>query len=190
LDSADYEQDRVLVQQAVRSDRAAMQQIVARHQDRIYRLAYRLVGDLETARDITQETFLRALQSLAQLHDGRTLGHWLCQIATNLTRDRWKQRQDWVEFDEQDPDGPHSSADPGHDAEVEEMEERLQAALMALSYPCREAFLLRHVEGMSYQAIGAMLSVPAASVRVRAHRARGMLRALLPEYGPTEGEAR
>jgi len=182
MQTLDYERDRLLVRRAARSDADAMRQLVERHQERIYRLVYRLVGHVETAQDLTQETFLRALENVGSLEDGRTLHRWLSQIATNLVRDLWRKRRDVVEFDEEDSSSPAEDGLPDQEVAAWEAGERIQAALMELPHTYREAFLLRHVEEMSYEEISEALDLGISAVKVRVHRARRMLRELLPEY--------
>lgn len=167
-----------------------MQRIAERHQDRLYRLAYRLAGDVELAQDLVQDTFLKAFENLHRLRDGQALSHWLCQIATNLARDRWRTRKEVVPFDEEDEHLPGSPSDPTREVESRELGERIQQALMELPHPYREAFLLRYVEEMSHEEISGVLGIGLSAVKVRIHRACRMLRQLLPDYREQEGEER
>ncbi len=190
MGALDYERDHQLVRRAVRADRKAMRQIVERHQDRVYRLIYRMVGDVEVAQDLTQETFLKALQKLDGLHQGQALHRWLSQVATNLVRDLWrtrKERKEHVEFDESTLNVASPFPHPGRDAESRQAGERIQAALMELPLTYREAFLLRYVEEMSYEEMGEALDLGISAAKVRVHRARKMLRDLLPEYAVDGG---
>lgn len=182
MDTLDYDRDRQLVARAARADRGALHQIVERYQGRVYRLVYRMVGDVEVARDLTQETFLRALERMDGLQDGRALHRWLSQVATNLVRDLWRTRKDVVGFDESDPRLTPAFPLPSHQAEARETGERIQAALMRLPLVYRQAFVLRHVEELEYEEISAALEIGIAALKVRVHRACRMLRQLLPEY--------
>lgn len=184
MDTIDFEIDRGLAQKASQSDPEAMRQIVERHQSRIYRLAYRLVGDVDVAEDIAQETFLRALENLGSLNDGRALSQWLTQITTNLVRDRWKTRKKTVCLEEDDPNLPRSGGNPAQDAEIQEMKVRIQTALMELPHAYREVFLLKYVEEISYEEISDLLKISVSAAKVQAFRACRMLRNLLPEYDP------
>jgi RNA polymerase sigma-70 factor (ECF subfamily) len=160
-----------------------MREIVERHQDRVYRLAYRLVGDAEAAQDITQEVFLKAFEKMGCVKKGRTLSQWLRQVTVHLVRDRWRARKEVVHFDEENPRLPPSKQDPAREAEAREVGERIQAALIALPRACREVFLLRYVEEIPYEEISETLGISVPAARVTAHRARKMLRGLLREYG-------
>jgi len=189
LQQPDYERDSRLVRRAARASQDAMRQIVEAHQERIYRLIYRLVGDVDTAQDLTQETFLKALENIGSLDEGRALHCWLSRIAANLVRDRWRTRKEVIEFDEDDLALSHRGVSPGEEVEALEMGERIQRAMMELPHTYREIFLLRHVEEMSYEEIAEALDMGISAAKVRVHRARKMLRELLPEYG-TFGDER
>lgn len=190
MHTPDYEKDRALVREAARSDPEAMRQIVERHQDHVYRLAYRLVGDAETARDIAQDTFLKAFENLGGMNNGRALSQWLSQITVNLVRDRWRTRKKTVCLDEGNPDLPRSRLDPLQDVEIQEMGEHIQAALTELPRAYREVFLLKYVEEMSYEEISDLLGISVPAAKVQAHRACKMLRRLLPEYERYGGDER
>lgn len=177
-----FAEDGRWVEAARRGDLQAAERLVARHQERIYRLAYRLTGDAEVAADIAQETFLRALQSLARIADGRAFMQWLSRTATNLARDRWRARRDWVGLEEEEAGWQTDQPTPQRDVEVAQTGERIQTALMELPHRYREAFVLRHVEQMSHEQMCEELGVSLSAVKVRIHRACHMLRDLLPEY--------
>lgn len=182
LDDLDYTQDRRLVERARDGDQAAAQQIVERHQDRVYRLAYRLTGDVEAAHDIAQDVFLRTLQSLGRIHDPQALTRWLTRTTTNLAHDRWRGRRDTVEFNEDVYHAPTPQRGPSEQTASVELGERIQQALMELPHGYREAFVLRHVEQMSHEEMCDELDIGLSAVKVRIHRACRMLRKLLPEY--------
>lgn len=188
MSTLNFAEDRALVQKAIQSDRLAMQQIVERHQDRVYRLAYRLAGDVEMAQDVAQETFLKAFENLHGMRDGQALSQWLCQIATNLIRDRWRAWKETVQFDEEDSNLPSPAPDPSREVESREIAERIQTALMDLPAIYREAFVLRYVEEMGHEEISSLLGVKLSAVKLRIHRACKMLRKLLPDFGASGGE--
>lgn len=178
----DFAQDERLVARARDGEDAAARQLVERHQERVYRIAYRLTGDVEVARDIAQDVFLRLLQNLHRIDDGRALTRWLTRTTTNRTRDRWRSQKDTVEFDERLHDSGAPTKAAVDEAASTQMGERIQAALMELPHRYREAFVLRHVEEMSHEEMCAELGLGLSAVKVRIHRACHMLRALLPEY--------
>ncbi len=178
----DFSIDRRLVELAREGDGGAAHELIERHQERVYRLAYRLTGQADTAADIAQDTFLRLLQNLASINDGQALIRWLTRTATNIARDRWRSRRDTVEFDEAlyDDDMARDITDDA--AASAQMGERIQRGLMELPHRYREAFILRHVEDLTHEEMCAQLGLSLSVVKVRIHRACRMLRALLPEY--------
>ena len=182
MHAPDFEQDQRLVQRATKSDPDAMRQIVEQHQDHIYRLVYRMVGETEVAQDVVQDTFLKAFQNLDAVQNGRALSQWLRQIAVNLVRDRWKTRKETRPFEEEQFEAPRSKSSPLSQTMARETETRIQAALMKLPDDYREAFVLKHIEELDYQTISTTLNTSVSAAKVRVHRACKMLRDLLPEY--------
>jgi RNA polymerase sigma-70 factor (ECF subfamily) len=182
----DFSYDQRLVERAREGDDRAARELVERHQERVYRLAYRLCGDADAAQDISQDVFLRLLRNLRRLDDGRALFRWLTRTTTNVVRDRWRTRRETVEFDEGLHDDPHGAQGrrpgPGEEAAQAQMGERIQRALTDLPHRYREAFVLRHVEEMSHEEMCDELGLGLSAVKVRIHRACRMLRELLPEY--------
>ena len=182
----DFSYDRPLVERAREGDDQAARELIERHQDRVFRLAYRLTGETEAAADITQDTFLRLLQHLGRIEDGQALIGWLTRTSTNLARDRWRSRRDTVEFDDTFHDDGAVRSGPGEDAASGQMGERIQRALMELPHRYREAFVLRHVEDLTHEQMCDQLGIGLSAVKVRVHRACRMLRELLPEYDENE----
>lgn len=187
MHTPNFEADILLVKQARESDPDAMREIVERHQDHIYRLAYRLIGDIDKAQDVVQDTFLKAFQNLDAVQNGRALNQWLRQIATNLIRDRWKTQKDTCMFDETHPDARQSTTTPLHNTQERETEAHIQSALMTLSPDYREAFVLKHVEELDYKTLSTTLNITVSAAKVRVHRACQMLREQLSQYCPNKG---
>ena len=112
MENLDFDRDRELLRRALDRDEAALREIVDRHKDHVYRLAYRLVGDGELAEDLTQETFLKVFENLSSVQNGRALAQWMRTIVRNLIRDRWKTKKDTVSFQEDHPDIPRGPGNP------------------------------------------------------------------------------
>ena len=158
-------------------DRDLIDSLFARYRDPVYRFLRRMLRDGPAAEDLTQDTFLRAMNGRYQAN-----GHeraWIFQIARNLARDRARARQRrpaLVEY------GDHNgaSADPS-------LAMALDAAMAGLGDEDREVFLLREVGGLSYGEIAAACGLTPDAVRSRLHRARLTLRAALtPASGSGE----
>src|SRR5215468_1741141 len=160
--------------------------LVRQHSARVYRLAYRLTGNMHDAEDLTQEVFVRVFRSL----DGYTPGTfegWLHRITTNLFLDtaRRKQRIRFEGLGDQavgllrdDEPTPAQAFDARH------LDTDVQQALEALAPEYRAAVVLCDIEGLSYEEIAATLGVKLGTVRSRIHRGRAQLRAALDHRRP------
>lgn len=137
------------------------------------------------ARDLTQATFLRALEALPRFELRATFYTWLFRIAVNLTLSQRRQagRRGTLSLDA-GPEGrraavPEASAPPGAHFERREQHERIAAALAQLDEEFRAAVVLKDIEDMDYASIAEVLDVPVGTVKSRIHRGRLMLRELL-----------
>ena len=147
-----------------------VERFCAEHHDGVYRYLRRVVGAAESARDLTQEVFLRV--SRAGVPEANDIGRraWLFRIARNLALNHLRdgrRRPPTVTFG--------SAAVPA----TQELAVALSAAIDALPDLDRDIFLLRETAGLSYEEIAAASEVPLESVRSRLHRARQALRAAL-----------
>ena len=168
----------------------AFERLVAERAGEIYGLLYRLTADVEEARDLTQETFLRAFQSIARFRGDADLKTWLYRIAINQARNRWRwwrrrRRDETVSLDAVDtwseqpigaslvnPDAPN----PELETLAHEREARLHEALHSLRHSYREAVILRDVHGFSYEEIAHTLEISIGTVKSRLSRGRLELR--------------
>ena len=168
---------------------AAFNRLVEERSGDVYALLYRLTEDAEEARDLTQETFLRAFQSISRFRGEADLRTWLYRIAINQARNRWRwwrrrRREATVSLDNQDGDGLSigsrlrdvTRADPEQEAISRERETILRAALRSLTRSYREAVILRDIEGFSYEEVAATLSISVGTVKSRLARGRAELR--------------
>ena len=167
-------------------------EIVERHSDRVYRLAYRLTGDRHDAEDLTQEVFVRVFRSL----DGYTPGTfegWLHRITTNLFLDQARRRQR-LRFDALSEERARllRSAIPAPDTALADrmFDDDVERALSALPPEFRVAVVLCDVEGLSYDEIADIMGAKLGTVRSRIHRGRAMLRRALAHRAPEPGRAR
>lgn len=176
---------------AYESDALTWAEIVDRHSDRVYRLAYRLTGNQHDAEDLTQDVFVRVFRSLHTYTPG-TFEGWLHRITTNLFLDQARRKQK-VRFEALGDDvarlvspfgsGEAVTIDGMFDADVE-------SALAALPPDFRAAVVLCDIEGLSYEEISDILGVKMGTVRSRISRGRAMLRAALAHRAPRGGRSR
>ena len=156
-------------------------EIVERHSDRVYRLAYRLTGNRPDAEDLTQEVFVRVFRSLSTYTPG-TFEGWLHRITTNLFLDQARRKQR-IRFDAlTDARAAYlvgSEAEPGLVVTDRRFDDDVEVALAALPPDFRAAVVLCDVEGLSYEEIADILGAKLGTVRSRIHRGRTMLRQAL-----------
>lgn len=189
--------EQELIDKAAAGSAEAFEDLVRRHQDRLYGLIHRLVGDPEQALDLTQETFLKAWKGLARFEGACAFYTWLYRIARNviISRARYESARPRLTASLSDCDdgGGRSFAEPEARAKTPEQEaisgERRAALLQAvhaLPEDFREVIVLRDMQDHSYEEIALLLEIPLGTVRSRLHRARLELRErLTPIIGPT-----
>ena len=173
-----------------RGDAMAYERLVGEHSGDVYALLFRLTSDAEEARDLTQETFLRAFQSIDRFRGDASLKTWIYRIAINQARNRWRwwrrrRRDVTVSLDATDEhrDQPlaatlanENSPSPEQQTLARERESQLREALCGLRQTYREAVILRDVEGFSYEEIAQTLQISIGTVKSRISRGRLELR--------------
>jgi RNA polymerase sigma-70 factor (ECF subfamily) len=148
---------------------------VSEHLRRVFVQIYRIVNNVADAQDLTQETFIKALQHQEQLKDGQKAAHWLSRIATNTAIDflRRSSRATFCEIDE----APESQTEsPEQELLRGEHREYLEDGLRLLSPRERQALLLRDVEGLPAEEVASILNCSKATVRSHIANARTKLR--------------
>ena len=166
--------DARLVEAARHGDQAAYGELVLRYEQRLTRVIYRFVHNMETAEDLTQETFLKVYDRLGQFDSSRRFGPWLFRIGVNLTLDylrRKKRRGRWSLFTdrwkEKVPDPP--VADP---RKTLDLQQEVQKVLQMIPEKYRTVLTLRDLENFSTSEIAAVLHRKEATIRWRLAEAR------------------
>jgi RNA polymerase sigma-70 factor (ECF subfamily) len=182
--------DAQLVCRARAGEMQAFGLLIAKYQDRVYNLLWRMLGSRSDAEELAQETFLRALERLGQFRGASGFYTWVFRIAANLAITH-RRRTGRVHFrslsageEGEDVQAEHLTASlaqqrtPAPDAGLLSRERalRLARALAELDEDARLAVLLRDVEDMDYAQIARVLEIPLGTVRSRLHRARATLR--------------
>src|SRR4029078_9144448 len=166
------------------------QEVVEQHSARVYRLAYRLTGNVHDAEDLTQEVFVRVFRSLSTYTPG-TFEGWLHRNTTNLFLDQVRRKKR-IRFDAlaEDADGRMAGRepDPSRAYDDTQLDDDVQAALDALPPDFRAAVVLCDIEGLTYEEIAATLGLKLGTVRSRIHRGRAQLRAALEHRAPRPRE--
>ena len=177
--------DAMLVRRVLEGDTAAFTLLVDRHAAACTRFALRMLGNREDAEDATQESFLRAYRSLARYEERQAFRTWLFQILVNRCRTaavRRQRRQRMFLVD----DNAVASASVRPVADSTELRAALHRAIGSLDPDQREAFLLKHVEQLSYDEMAEATGVGVSALKMRVKRACDRLQWLLREDGDVE----
>ncbi len=186
------DEDLVLVRRAQHRDMPAYDELVRRHQERVYATIYHMTSNHEDANDLTQETFIKAYHALKSFKGDSSFYTWIYRIAVNRTINFLKQRKNRVHLSlndmdfqaEHDPDlvALISHNTPRRDLNLAELQEKLNEALQKLSEPHRMAVVLHDIQGLSHEEIGTVMDCNVGTVRSRLFYARQQLQAYLADY--------
>jgi len=174
--------DGVLVRAALDGDDRAFTTLVDRHAPACLRFAKRMLGEMADAEDAAQETFLRAFNALRSYDAETPFRTWLFAILVNRCRTsllRRTRRERRIVREEIEVEYAAS----GDEARAFEFRDEIAWALAALPVEQREAFLLKHVEDLSYDEMVLVTGAGASALRMRVKRACGRLQVLLDERG-------
>lgn len=175
--------DEELVARSIGGDLDSFNQLILRWERPIYALAYRVIGREEDARDVCQETFLRAFRALKGFKGQAKFSSWLYRIALNLCHD-WmrRQRRAPVVAAPEGVDLLDLAADRGPVESIEdlvsrrEMARRVAIAMATLSEEQRTAIILKEYHGLTFQEIADLLGCPLSTVKTRLYQGLSVLR--------------
>ena len=182
--------DEELVARSMGGDVESFNQLVLRWERPIYALAYRVIGREEDARDVAQETFLRAFRSIGGFKGQAKFSSWLYRIALNLCRD-WirKQKRTPVYQAPEGLDVIEMAAEQGPTESIEDLVARnlqsraVAAAMEALTEDQRTAVILKEYQGLTFQEIADLLGCPLSTVKTRLYQALVVLRREMQKQG-------
>ncbi len=181
--------DEELVALALEGDEDPFAMLVGRYQRRLTAFLSQLVGDIELARELSQEAFIRAWSALERFDPKYRFSTWLFRIAHNLGIDQLRRRRlSTISLYRQDGNGEEVEViltDPGKDPlghfENRALGSKIKDSIEGLRPEYRELVLLRHFAGLSYQEIAEMKSMPLGTVKNKLFRAHSVLRKELAE---------
>ncbi|MEO7940129.1 MAG: RNA polymerase sigma factor [Burkholderiaceae bacterium] len=175
---AEIDSDQEIITRVMAGDREAFATLIGRYSDPLYRHALGMTGSPDVAEDILQTSLIKAYSHLGEVR-GR-FDAWLFRIVANGCKDWLKNiRRTHLSYDEDDQ--PSGYATPDEDLDRTELRQDLDSALSQLAPSLREAFIMKHVEGRSYEEMAELLSTTVGALKMRVHRAREALQALLEE---------
>ncbi len=172
--------DAAIVRRVLDGDTEAYAMLVDRYYDRYARFATHMLGSAEDAEEALQDSFLRAYRSLGRYEDRERFGAWLFRILVNRCRTTAVRRRA-RERTFVSSEGLVLSASEEHTAESDAWREELNHALARLPEEQREAFLLKHVEELSYDEMAELTGAGVSALKMRVKRACERLRTLLRE---------
>jgi RNA polymerase sigma-70 factor (ECF subfamily) len=170
--------ERELIARAQRGDRAAFAALVRAHQDEVYTLARRLVGDPHLAADIAQEALVRAWRALPRFRGDSQLSTWLHRITVNTAwtqKDRLRRHASTPLEDHYDIPALPGPDDPETAGELMELRSTLRVALDRLPEGQRQVVVMKDVYGWSHGEIAESMGISVTAAKVRLHRARARL---------------
>ncbi len=183
--------DAQLVVRSLKQDHEAFGQLIDRHASRIITLAYRMVGDRAEAEDLAQEAFLTAFKALPTFRADAKFSTWLYRIAANKCKDWLRAKrpgmgQQDVDIDESLDGQVADEQTPERLLSQQQVARELEQAILRLPPLYREAFVLKHVEGLSYEEMEAILGVHGDTLKMRVYKGRLQLSRELAALNPAQ----
>ncbi len=172
--------DQQLISRVLAGDPTAERALYDAHVDRVFRLVYRMAGDLDRAQDYTQETFIRAFARLKEFRGEAALSTWLGSIAISVALNGLRKirrlREREVSLDDAPPMGRTArEAEP-------DLKARLTQAIDGLPDGYRAVFVMHDVEGYTHEEIANSLGVHPGTSKAQLFRARARLREALADF--------
>ena len=173
-------EERELIGRVLAGDPSAERALYDAHVDRVFRLTYRMAGDMDRAQDYTQETFIKAFSRLGDFRGEAALSTWLGSIAISVTlnglRKVRRQNEREVALDVAVPAGRMTrEAEP-------DLKDRLNRAIDGLPEGYRAVFVMHDVEGYTHEEIATSLGVHPGTSKAQLFRARARLREALADF--------
>jgi RNA polymerase sigma-70 factor (ECF subfamily) len=181
-----------LIRRCQRGDRLAIEALVRRYQNYVYRLCCLVMRNEQDAEDMTQETFIRACRALTrfEIREGISFEAWLYRIAVNCCRSRMRRK--WFQVLPWPEPAPQLMADvadhPDRVVERDERRNEILDAVHTLNEKHRLVIILRYYSGLSNEEIARTLGIPSGTVRSRLFTARQRLKVLLGDQEDRESQ--
>ncbi len=174
--------EKEIIENCQKGDTSSFGLLVEKYQRNMMTFAYRMMGDWDEAKDVLQESFVKALLSIGKFDKSTRFFHWLYRIMINQCKDELRKRSTMKKIFERNP-GLFDQAGTSPEQDVVERERVtvLKACLGKLTYIQRTCLTLRDLQGFSCEEIAQILGIRRSTVRVHLYRARKNLKKLLTE---------
>lgn len=176
-------EDAEIVRRVLAGEQEVYSELIHRYQALLFRQAIGMVGGHDAAADLVQDSFVKAYTSLDQCSDPARFGAWVFRILRNRCLDYLKDKRRQVVPLETTVLVAPSRESPEHHLEQAEQRSAVSQALSSLPEAQREAFLLKHVDGLSYEEMADMLDASVSALKMRVLRAREALQHSLRKSG-------
>lgn len=174
------ELDSTLANLAASGDLDAFGVLVRRYERQVFRIIFRMIGNYDDARDLSQQVFLKAFEHLPSYDRDRKFFSWIYRIAMNEAINHIEARR---QFEPLDPESPAPGLDASERLEAMEQYSDLHEAVLALGENYRSVVVLKHFVQCSYREVADMLDIPEKTVKSRLFEARQLLRRRLEAKG-------
>ena len=177
-------EDQLLVERSKKGDREAFEHLVRLYENKVYTIAYRLMGNHADASDLAQDAFIKIYQALPNFRGDSSFSTWIYHITVNVCRDelRKRQRRPTVSLDEPTGENNNTYEIRSHAPGPEEMLDRsetqamIQECLNTLSDDYRTILVMREIQDLAYEEIAELLGCSLGTVKSRLSRARQALK--------------
>ena len=186
-----------LIKKARRGDGRAFSMLIENHERFVFNVVYRITGNAEDARDVSQEAFIKAFKNFESYDERAAFSTWLYRIAVNTAIDfvRRRKKENSISFEDYIVDENNQNIDSGIEEKVISKEgvKSIISAVNMLDDEFKTVIVLRDMEGMDYKEISDITGLPLGTVKSRLSRARGKLRQIIEKNdikSETEGRGR
>ena len=177
-------EDSVLIKRTLRGEKEAFEMIIRKYQSSLLNYMSRSLGERELALDFTQDVFVKAYSSLHTYLPRYKFSTWLFKIASNSMIDFWRKKKiDALSIDQRNEDDDRPSVQvPDIEPtvcrkyEISQLREKIEAILERMAPPLRELFVLRHVNGFSYDEIAEIKGLPVGTIKNRVFQVKELIR--------------
>jgi len=179
------EEEKELIRKAKQGNLYSFEILVKRHQKNIYRLAFRMTKDHDSADDMAQETFVKAFISIGSFKEEYKFYPWISRICMNLCINYLKRKKFTLSESELSPqklENQNTVSDPMNEMIKDEIMDRIDSSIESLPPPFKAVLILKVYEDLSYKQIAKTLNISVGTVMSRLFRARERLQKSLKDY--------